>query len=117
MLHHRIIGTGTPVVMLHGVTLDLCYMMDVMEPGFRGIGDWKRIYVDMPGQLGSAQAKMEIYFTNSYVLRWRAAAHHFRLWQNYVYFIFGNNRFPNWRDQSGVERQLNAHLAAIDEWF
>lgn len=49
MLHHRIIGTGTPVIVLHGVTLDLCYMMDIMEPGFRGSGNWKRIYVDMPG--------------------------------------------------------------------
>jgi pimeloyl-ACP methyl ester carboxylesterase len=59
MLHHRIIGTGTPVVVLHGVTLDLCYMMDVMEPGFRGSGDWKRIYVDMPGH-GKSPARDDI---------------------------------------------------------
>jgi pimeloyl-ACP methyl ester carboxylesterase len=49
MLHHRIIGTGSPIVLLHGVTLDHRHMIDVMEPGFRGAGSWKRIYVDMPG--------------------------------------------------------------------
>lgn len=59
MLHFRIIGTGTPVVVLHGVTLELRYMMDVMEPGFRGSGDWKRIYVDMPGH-GQSPAREDI---------------------------------------------------------
>jgi pimeloyl-ACP methyl ester carboxylesterase len=49
MLHHRIIGEGSPVLLLHGVSLDHRFMMDVMEPGFRGAGAWKRIYVDMPG--------------------------------------------------------------------
>lgn len=49
MLHHRIIGVGKPVLILHGVALDHRYMMDIMEPGFRGAGDWKRIYMDMPG--------------------------------------------------------------------
>lgn len=53
MLHHRIIGTGTPIVMLHGVSLDHRHMMDLMEPGIRGSGAWKRIYVDMPGHGGS----------------------------------------------------------------
>jgi len=59
MLHHRIIGTGSPVVLLHGVALDHRYMMDVMEPGFRGAGAWKRIYVDMPGH-GESPASDEI---------------------------------------------------------
>ena len=49
MLHHRVIGTGKPVLILHGISLDHRYMMDVMEPGFRGSGGWQRIYVDMPG--------------------------------------------------------------------
>jgi pimeloyl-ACP methyl ester carboxylesterase len=49
MLHHRKIGTGTPVILLHGATLDHRHMMDVMEPGFRGAGAWQRIYVDLPG--------------------------------------------------------------------
>tara|TARA_R110002094_G_scaffold221377_1_gene195806 strand:+ start:3701 stop:4495 length:795 start_codon:yes stop_codon:yes gene_type:complete len=49
MLHHRVIGKGKPVLVLHGVSLDLRYMIDVMEPGFRGAGAWRRIYVDIPG--------------------------------------------------------------------
>lgn len=49
MLHHRIIGTGTPVLILHGSTLDHRAMLDVMEPGFHGAGPWQRIYLDMPG--------------------------------------------------------------------
>lgn len=59
MLHHRIIGTGTPLLLLHGVTLDHRYMVDVMEPAFRGPGAWKRIYVDMPGH-GQSPARDDI---------------------------------------------------------
>jgi pimeloyl-ACP methyl ester carboxylesterase len=59
MLHHRIIGTGTPVVLLHGVTLDHRHMMDVMEPCIRGTGQWQRIYVDMPGH-GLSPARDDI---------------------------------------------------------
>ncbi len=59
MLHHRIIGTGTPIVLLHGVSLDHRHMMDVMEPGFQGAGAWKRIYVDMPGH-GKSPARDDI---------------------------------------------------------
>ncbi|MEL7014374.1 MAG: alpha/beta hydrolase [Pseudomonadota bacterium] len=54
MLHHRIIGRGAPIVLLHGVTLDLRHMMDVMEPGFRAANGVQRIYVDMPGHGHSA---------------------------------------------------------------
>lgn len=49
MLHHRVLGSGKPILILHGVTLDHRYMMDVMEPVFRGMEGWKRVYVDMPG--------------------------------------------------------------------
>ncbi len=59
MLNHRIIGAGSPIVLLHGVTLDHRHMMDVMEPGFRGAGAWKRIYVDMPGH-GESPARDDI---------------------------------------------------------
>ena len=59
MLHHRIIGTGTPIILLHGVTLDHRHMMDVMEPCFRGAGAWQRIYVDMPGH-GLSPARDDI---------------------------------------------------------
>lgn len=59
MLHHRVIGSGKPIVVLHGVSLDHRYMMDVMEPGFRANGPWKRIYVDMPGH-GQSPAREDI---------------------------------------------------------
>lgn len=59
MLHHRIIGTGSPIVLLHGATLDHRYMMDVMEPAFRGSDAWKRIYVDLPGH-GKSPARDDI---------------------------------------------------------
>ena len=59
MLHHRIIGAGTPIVLLHGVTLDHRHMMDVMEPCFRITGAWRRIYVDLPGH-GLSPARDDI---------------------------------------------------------
>ena len=59
MLHHRIIGTGKPILVLHGVALDHRYMMDVMEPGLRASGAYKRIYLDMPGH-GQSPARDDI---------------------------------------------------------
>lgn len=59
MLHHRVVGKGKPILVLHGVGLDHRYMMDVMEPGFRGTGPWQRIYVDMPGH-GRSPARHDI---------------------------------------------------------
>lgn len=32
MLHHKVIGQGKPILMLHGASLDHRYMVDVMEP-------------------------------------------------------------------------------------
>jgi len=49
MLHHKIVGHGKPVLILHGVTLDHRYMMDILEPVFEGLEGWQRIYVDLPG--------------------------------------------------------------------
>lgn len=42
MLHHRIIGTGKPIFVLHGVYLGHRYMMDHIEPGFRESETWKK---------------------------------------------------------------------------
>lgn len=49
MLNHVIHGTGRPVVLLHGVTLDHRHMVETWEPIFRDVPGWQRIYVDMPG--------------------------------------------------------------------
>lgn len=49
MLHHKVLGSGRPVVILHGVTLDHRHMVEILEPAFEGLEGWKRIYVDLPG--------------------------------------------------------------------
>ena len=54
MLHHKVRGQGTPIVMLHGVTLDHRHMIEILEPAFEGLEGWKRIYVDLPGHGRSA---------------------------------------------------------------
>ena len=48
-LHHRVIGQGRPVVVLHGVTLDHRHMVELLEPAFERLDGWQRIYVDLPG--------------------------------------------------------------------
>jgi hypothetical protein len=37
MLHHRTIGQGRPILVLHGATRDHHYMMDILEPIFQGL--------------------------------------------------------------------------------
>ncbi len=59
MLHHVIIGTGTPLVILHGVRLDHRHMMESLEPMFEGGDGWQRIYVDLPGH-GQSPARETI---------------------------------------------------------
>jgi len=59
MLHHKVMGTGIPVVILHGVTLDLRFMIDTCEAAFRGAGPWQRLYVDMPGH-GESPGRSDI---------------------------------------------------------
>lgn len=49
MLHHEIIGDGTPLLILHGILMDHRYMKEVLEPVFEKAPGWRRIYVDMPG--------------------------------------------------------------------
>jgi pimeloyl-ACP methyl ester carboxylesterase len=49
MLHHVIVGDGKPILILHGSTLDHHHMMESLEPLFRTMDGWRRIYADMPG--------------------------------------------------------------------
>lgn len=42
-------GEGTPVVILHGFTLDHCSMVESLEPVFNKRKGWRRIYIDLPG--------------------------------------------------------------------
>lgn len=47
-LHHVVRGTGAPVVMIHGFTVDHRIMLP-LEAVFDARRGWRRIYVDLPG--------------------------------------------------------------------
>lgn len=48
-IHYEIRGTGRPLLLLHGASLDHRHMMTDMEPIFAAKDGWQRIYVDLPG--------------------------------------------------------------------
>lgn len=48
-LNYKIIGEGKPVLMIHGFMPDHRLMLGAMEPIFRPISGYKRIYFDLPG--------------------------------------------------------------------
>lgn len=48
-IYFEIIGTGIPIIMLHGFTPDHRLMKGCMEPIFLEQEGWKRIYFDLPG--------------------------------------------------------------------
>ncbi|MGE7948455.1 alpha/beta fold hydrolase [Lysinibacillus sp. NPDC093688] len=48
-IYYEVIGTGTPIVMLHGYSPDHRLMKGCMEPIFTEREGWKRIYIDLPG--------------------------------------------------------------------
>jgi pimeloyl-ACP methyl ester carboxylesterase len=43
------VGSGTPVLMLHGWALDHRHMQSSLEPVFAQRPDWRRLYPDLPG--------------------------------------------------------------------
>ncbi len=43
------IGSGTPVVVLHGVPADHRMAQHYLEPVFETVPGWRRIYPDLPG--------------------------------------------------------------------
>lgn len=54
MLHHVVMGRGTPILVLHGGRVDHRHMMETLEPVFQSLDGFRRIYVDMPGHGRSA---------------------------------------------------------------
>ncbi|MDR7275727.1 alpha/beta fold hydrolase [Catenuloplanes atrovinosus] len=54
MFAHEI-GSGTPVVLLHGFGLDHRSLLP-LEPAFERAGPWRRIYLDLPGATGTRAA-------------------------------------------------------------
>ncbi|MDN2452123.1 alpha/beta hydrolase [Lactobacillus sp. UCMA15818] len=57
LIHYEIVGTGEPVVFLHGLCLDLNSMNRQYEPAFSG-KKYQRIYIDLPG-MGESQSFFE----------------------------------------------------------
>ncbi|WEO78293.1 alpha/beta hydrolase [Cryobacterium sp. SO2] len=53
----REIGSGTPVVLLHGFGLDHRSLLP-LEPMFERSGHWRRIYLDLPGATRSPAKKI-----------------------------------------------------------
>ena len=47
--YYEVVGSGMPVVMIHGYSLDHHVMRGCMEPVFRHRHGYKRIYFDLPG--------------------------------------------------------------------
>lgn len=56
-INYEIIGTGKPILMLHGYYVDHRVMTGCMEPIFRYKEGFKRIYIDLPGMGKSDSAK------------------------------------------------------------
>jgi pimeloyl-ACP methyl ester carboxylesterase len=54
-LYYEEVGSGRPIVMLHGWPLDHVAMKGAMEPICANRKGWKRIYVDLPG-MGQSEA-------------------------------------------------------------
>lgn len=48
-IHYEIIGEGKPIIMIHGYYPDHRLMTGCMEPIFKTINGYKRIYIDLPG--------------------------------------------------------------------
>ncbi len=48
-INYEIIGTGRPVIMLHGYNVDHRLMLGCMEPVFNNLSNYQRIYIDLPG--------------------------------------------------------------------
>ncbi|NBI27486.1 alpha/beta fold hydrolase [Chengkuizengella marina] len=56
-VHYEVYGTGKPIIMLHGYSLDSQVMKGCMEPIFKDhSNDYQRIYLDFPG-MGQTEAK------------------------------------------------------------
>ncbi len=58
-IHYEVYGEGKPILMIHGFYPDHRLMTGCMEPLFTGkdkpIGEYRRIYLDLPG-MGTSQA-------------------------------------------------------------
>ncbi|MFE7590352.1 alpha/beta fold hydrolase [Kitasatospora sp. NPDC057512] len=47
-IHHTAFGDGTPIVLIHGYTVDHRVLLP-LEPAFADRPGWRRLYLDLPG--------------------------------------------------------------------
>ncbi|MCB2294513.1 alpha/beta hydrolase [Clostridium algoriphilum] len=64
-IYYEVIGSGKPIIMIHGSHVDHRLMTGCMEPLFNNRGGYKRIYIDLPGM---GKTKVENWITNSDVM-------------------------------------------------
>ena len=57
-IHYQIIGSGKPIIMLHGLNCDLNLMAGCMENIFKNKKGYKRIYIDLLG-MGKSESSPE----------------------------------------------------------
>lgn len=48
-VHYEVHGSGKPIIMLHGFSIDSRSLIGAFEPIFASKTGWRRIYFDMPG--------------------------------------------------------------------
>ncbi len=60
-IHYEEVGSGRPILALHGTPLDHRHMLNDLEPIFIGRQGWRRIYPDLPGM---GQTKSAGWITN-----------------------------------------------------
>lgn len=56
-INYEVIGSGKPIVILHGYYIDHRAMTACMEPVFKIKKNYKRIYIDLPGMGKSSSAE------------------------------------------------------------
>ena len=57
-INYEVIGSGKPVLIIHGLGCDLGMMKACMEPIFQNHSRYKRFYIDLPG-MGRSEAAIE----------------------------------------------------------
>jgi pimeloyl-ACP methyl ester carboxylesterase len=48
-IHAEVVGSGTPILIMHGGGLDHRHMQDALEPVFERTAGWRRVYIDLTG--------------------------------------------------------------------
>lgn len=57
-INYEVLGTGKPILIIHGLGCDLEMMKACMEPIFQKHSGYKRFYIDLPG-MGKSEAPIE----------------------------------------------------------